>query len=685
MKIMAPVNGRYLGVFASSSAVREANAFQTASQTNPAIVHVHLDWKSDGADGSGQLIDFNSYNNDFGASISEVAAEMALNNRILAISWDPMSIEAEDPGYYDATLKPRITLSEILNGSLDTFIRTFAQQVAALDLPVMMTLFGESNAMALFGYGANGTSFGESLVDRTGKYGDPNAEDGAERVRDAFRHVIDIFREEGADNVSWYQYMSTGLMTEADSIHPSEFYAGDDYIDWVGQSVYVATPDDLGASLDAGYAAWAEVTDKPFFIPEFGLTQQGASDDLARLLDGVAAYDRVKAVTITDFEAAETQYNVPRLGSRSGDWDAIENSAGYLDQIILEDAGNAPVMLSAWRDVTSASNGSALLLGTSGNDLLISTAGIDQMHGGNGDDVYMVDQTDDSVVELAFGGDDLVVASVSFTLSDNVESLTLDGSANISGTGNAANNTLTGNSGNNRLTGLGGADTLDGGTGADTLDGGTGDDMFIVNSTSDVIIERSGQGQDQVVSTVSYTLPDFVELLTLGGTGAINGTGNSLANSINGNAAANRISGGSGNDTLLGEGGSDPLYGDAGDDYLAGGSGSDTLWGGSGADYLDGGSSADRLVIADGADIALGGTGADTFEFRATGALAMVLDFTPGTDSLDMKAFNIASMTAFQSMLTEYAGSTLIAASGNSALYLQDVPIADLLASTILL
>src|SRR6185295_16639066 len=59
------------------------------------------------------------------------------------------------------------------------------------------------------------------------------------------------------------------------------------------------------------------------------------------------------------------------------------------------------------------------------------------------------------------------------------------------------------------------------------------------------------------------------ENLTLTGTAAINGTGNTLANVLTGNSAANTLTGAAGSDTLNGGQGNDVLNGGVGNDtYL---------------------------------------------------------------------------------------------------------------------
>ena len=197
------------------------------------------------------------------------------------------------------------------------------------------------------------------------------------------------------------------------------------------------------------------------------------------------------------------------------------------------------------------------LSGLDGNDSLDGKAGADTLSGGAGNDLYTVDNSGDSIIENLNEGTDQVKATVSYTLSAEVENLTLTGSLAISGTGNSKNNIMVGNTGNNSLFGLGGNDNLNGGAGADTLVGGVGNDIYTVDNSGDIVTEAVGEGTDTINSSVSFTLADNVENLTLTGSAAINAAGNSLNNLLTGNTGANTLDGGLGSDKLKGGSGND--------------------------------------------------------------------------------------------------------------------------------
>ncbi|MFZ1296382.1 MAG: calcium-binding protein [Pseudomonadales bacterium] len=224
--------------------------------------------------------------------------------------------------------------------------------------------------------------------------------------------------------------------------------------------------------------------------------------------------------------------------------------------------------------------------GTSGDDTIdLRGDGLSGVgHAGN--DTYVVLFSNTQLVEAPGEGTDQVKSVISWTLGDNLENLNLIGGAAIDGTGNelanniagnTAANLLSGGAGNDTLIGGAGNDTLDGGADVDVLRGGADDDTYLVTA-GDSVVEASGQGTDNVISTVSFVLSANVENLKLKGWDAINGTGNGLANTISGNSGSNILLGGGGADLLQGGGGNDTLNGEGGTDTLQGGSGDDTYY-----------------------------------------------------------------------------------------------------------
>lgn len=335
-----------------------------------------------------------------------------------------------------------------------------------------------------------------------------------------------------------------------------------------------------------------------------------------------------------------------------------------------------------------------ILTGNIAANILNGNTGADTLIGGAGDDTYVVDNTLDIATELLNEGIDTVQSSITYTLGVNVENLLLTGTTAINGTGNALNNTLTGNAAINTLTGGAGDDLLDGKAGADKMLGGLGNDSYVVDIATDAITENLNEGTDTVASSVTLTLGTNVENLTLMGTAAINGTGNTLNNVLIGNSAINTLSGGIGADTMIGGAGNDIYVVDNALDVVTeilnegidrvqssvtytlaanvenltltgtaaingtGNTLNNTLIGNSAANTLNGGAGNDTLT---------GGAGIDHFQFNtALGAsnVDTLTDFVSGTDKIDL------SKTIFTAFSAVTVGSSLTAAEiGNHLLY----------------
>jgi len=233
--------------------------------------------------------------------------------------------------------------------------------------------------------------------------------------------------------------------------------------------------------------------------------------------------------------------------------DGIENLAAG--------SGNDTLYGSTINNTLSGNAGHDRLFGFDGNDTLMGGAGDDTLEGGSGSDTASYANLG-SVVKVS-------LATTASQATGGAGTDVLQSIENL--VGSTANDTLTGNAA---------ANILNGNLGNDTLIGGLGNDTYIVNATTDVVQETSTLTSeiDAVQSSVTWTLGNNLEKLTLLGSSTINGIGNSSANTLIGNTGVNTLSGGSGNDTL---------NGGAGNDVLVGGAGTDNLTGGTGADRFD--------------------------------------------------------------------------------------------------
>ena len=313
--------------------------------------------------------------------------------------------------------------------------------------------------------------------------------------------------------------------------------------------------------------------------------------------------------------------------------------------------------------------------------------GANSYYGTNANDTYTLTSPNDRVYENTNGGNDTIVAAFSYDLNNapNVENLTFSGSAGYEGTGTTGNNVFRGGAGGDRFFG---------GGGTDTFYGGAGDDVYIVDSADDVVMENSGEGDDTIKSSVSYTLaPDAnIENLRLSGTNNNSATGNAQSNVLVGNAGDNTLDGGGGGDRMKGGLGNDTyIVRDASDivtesdgfgandvvkaavSYmlradawvetlrtiddagttaidLTGNDHTSLIVGNAGANHITGGAGNETLT---------GGGGADIFVFAASVGQDIVSDFVSGTDKLDLDLY-FADFAAFQAATTDVGGNAVV-------------------------
>jgi hypothetical protein len=226
--------------------------------------------------------------------------------------------------------------SDIAAGKHDAELRRFADAARATDIPIELDYDYEMQAAHPWGgrFDGGGTTTG---------YGDPSWPDGPEHYRDAYRHIIDIFRQQGAANVTFVFQTNTvdGGYLPGSYWEPWQqmkfYYPGDDYIDWLGLSVYseplfnVGPPQTfehkmLGGSPD--YAgSYAEITAlgaKPVMINEMGLYQMPSEESKAQWVEDAST-------VLQSGEFLRAKGIVWWAQNKGGDYDAYPRSSTFVN------------------------------------------------------------------------------------------------------------------------------------------------------------------------------------------------------------------------------------------------------------------------------------------------------------------------------------------------------------------
>ena len=196
-------------------------------------------------------------------------------------------------------------LQNIIDGHFDTELKKWAQNAKEDNIPLLIDFGVEVNG-GWFPW--NGLYNGGGTTDA---YGDVDYPDGPERFKDAYRHIVRLFRDEGVRHVTWFFHVSMHTTEPADTWNePKMYYPGDAYVDWIGVSIYGElyptlnywdTFDEVLQNNDA-YKKVLEISqNRPFAILELGVTDGSDDGSKKEWIEG--AFSSIKAKRFIDFKA----------------------------------------------------------------------------------------------------------------------------------------------------------------------------------------------------------------------------------------------------------------------------------------------------------------------------------------------------------------------------------------------
>lgn len=156
-----------------------------------------------------------------------------------------------------------VSLAKLAKGDYDTYLARYADQVRAFSHPVIIGFAHEMNG--------NWYSWGGATV-------------SAATWIAAWRHLVVIFRQQGADNVTW---LWTINRISSAAARPRKWWPGAGYVTWVGVDGYYDSsrrtyPEVFGATV----AAVRKLTSMPILLAETA-TYPGATSQISGLFGGI--------------------------------------------------------------------------------------------------------------------------------------------------------------------------------------------------------------------------------------------------------------------------------------------------------------------------------------------------------------------------------------------------------------
>jgi hypothetical protein len=163
-----------------------------------------------------------------------------------------------------------VSLANVAEGRYDPYLRSYAIAVKKFGTQVILSFCHEMNG-AWYSWGYTHTSPAVFVA--------------------AWRHVVNVFRSEGARNVTWL--WTVNIISSTNNIpSPAPWWPGRSYVTWVGIDGYYYGPSwRFDSTFGPTIAAVRDLTAAPVLVAETGAsTSAGQPAKITDLFSGVQAY-----------------------------------------------------------------------------------------------------------------------------------------------------------------------------------------------------------------------------------------------------------------------------------------------------------------------------------------------------------------------------------------------------------
>ena len=230
--------GSYLGVFESGLPAKysEVTSFAAATGSKPDIVMYYSGW-------------FVKFPQSFAAATAD-------NGAVPLVQMDPDTVK----------------VAQIVSGHYDGYLSSYAEAVRAYDHPVIISFGHEMNG--------NWSSWGYKHT-------------SAKVFVAAWRHIVNVFRELGATNVTWL--WTVNIVNDARSgnvTNPAPWWPGSSYVNWVGiDGYYLKSSWQFRPLFGPTIGLVHKLTTDPILIAETGALQSvGQTAKINDLFNGIQLY-----------------------------------------------------------------------------------------------------------------------------------------------------------------------------------------------------------------------------------------------------------------------------------------------------------------------------------------------------------------------------------------------------------